>query len=512
MTATFTEKEEKMKLLTTTTTLLSLAWIFGYGTATAQEYHVSTVQEIQTALDASQNDPANDTILVEPKTYSLGRPLTYTSDEGMGSLTIKSADPGRQVILDAQRCCPILQIDTDHNHNYTGDEGVTIRLENISFHNGANDSGLYVKAGGASVFLKSLQFEGNSTEHSGGGAILDLAAGDVRVEQTIFRNNNAKYDGGGLYVSTDGKVILSASTFQNNSCERIGGGAYVANVNTSKEMTISHNLFSGNRAFNSGNFFAGGGGLFSFKKYGRATVNANRFLDNMAYSQFNTSWGGGAYFDRNALVTNNIFSDNTADNGGGALCYVYDLDDIVSFVNNTFLKNSGRNSGGGLQATLHSDDSLVEIGNNIFYNNYAPPLYQGDDLYVDADHNNNSTGGKVDLMHNIFETHTDFDTALSEDLFITQADHYVHSDNITGDPLLKSNGYLRRGSPAINAGICGKWVEYPGMRFYHRIAPVDDIDGDRRPGYGVVMGCDIGADEYKKFPWPMFLPALITPK
>jgi len=32
---------------------------------------------------------------------------------------------------------------------------------------------------------------------------------------------------------------------------------------------------------------------------------------------------------------------------------------------------------------------------------------------------------------------------------------------------------------------------------YIRIAPYDDIDGDRRPGFGELTGCDIGANELR---------------
>jgi len=82
---------------------------------------------------------------------------------------------------------------------------------------------------------------------------------------------------------------------------------------------------------------------------------------------------------------------------------------------------------------------------------------------------------------------------------------YHSTHEVHGDPLLDSRFHLRQGSPEINAGICGYWDQSG----YHRIAPDDDIDGDKRPGLGTYIGCDIGADEYKAFPWPMFLPAII---
>ena len=88
---------------------------------------------------------------------------------------------------------------------------------------------------------------------------------------------------------------------------------------------------------------------------------------------------------------------------------------------------------------------------------------------------------------------------------------YNSSHEVHGDPLLNSTYHLKKGSPAIDAGICGAWINNGGNLTYERIAPYDDIDGDKRPGFGKVSGCDIGADEFKPFSWPMFLPAIVRP-
>ena len=86
---------------------------------------------------------------------------------------------------------------------------------------------------------------------------------------------------------------------------------------------------------------------------------------------------------------------------------------------------------------------------------------------------------------------------------------FTSNDEVHGDPLLNSTYHLQKGSPAIDAGICGEWINIWGHYYYDRIAPVDDIDGDKRPGDWTLVGCDIGADEFKPFPWPMFLPAIV---
>ena len=81
---------------------------------------------------------------------------------------------------------------------------------------------------------------------------------------------------------------------------------------------------------------------------------------------------------------------------------------------------------------------------------------------------------------------------------------WASTHEVYGDPRLDTSGHLHNGSPAIDAGICG----FKGIT-YHRIAPYEDMDGDKRPGYGKLLGCDIGADEFHAFPWPAFLPAIL---
>ncbi len=82
---------------------------------------------------------------------------------------------------------------------------------------------------------------------------------------------------------------------------------------------------------------------------------------------------------------------------------------------------------------------------------------------------------------------------------------YNSTHEIDGDPALNSTYHLTSGSVAKNAGLCG-YLTGSGPYQYHRIAPYDDIDGDKRPGWGKLTGCDIGADEYR-FPWVLFGPA-----
>lgn len=82
--------------------------------------------------------------------------------------------------------------------------------------------------------------------------------------------------------------------------------------------------------------------------------------------------------------------------------------------------------------------------------------------------------------------------------------YIAKGSNLNVNPLLNANYHLTGASPAKDKGICGLTL----LGHYSRIAPYDDIDGDLRPGYGIISGYDIGTDEYR-FPWIMFNPAFM---
>ncbi len=103
------------------------------------------------------------------------------------------------------------------------------------------------------------------------------------------------------------------------------------------------------------------------------------------------------------------------------------------------------------------------------------------------------------------------DYCILDNFDIAGSPTYHSSHEIHGDPLLNATSHLQKGSAAIDTGICGEWTNNGSFYLYKRIAPYDDIDGDNRPGFGKIFGCDIGADEFKPFPWPMFLPAIVRP-
>jgi hypothetical protein len=66
-----------------------------------------------------------------------------------------------------------------------------------------------------------------------------------------------------------------------------------------------------------------------------------------------------------------------------------------------------------------------------------------------------------------------------------------NGNNLSVNPALDSRYRLADASPVIDKAQCG----YMLLNVYQRVAPFDDIDGEKRPGDGVLSGCDMGADE-----------------
>ncbi len=154
------------------------------------------------------------------------------------------------------------------------------------------------------------------------------------------------------------------------------------------------------------------------------------------------------------------------------------------------------NHGGALHAAAgeHGEVHITMI-NSILKGNHAvllaPDLSLGQGMYND---NNGTVSFSAD--HCILGEYSIFEGTPT----------YSSINEVNGDPRLNPTYHLTSGSPAKDAGICGYLTGGGPIYQYHRVAPYDDIDGDARPGWGKLMGCDVGADEYR-FPWILFNPA-----
>ena len=482
----------------------------------AAEFTVTTVTELRNALTTASSNGEDDIITVATGTYNVTSVLYYSPQDGDGILKIVAQNFRALPLLDGSSSSGrimVLRNNTDQNN--PNDSGADIIVEGMVFRNGSH-GGLSIFTQMAGIQMSKCLFMNNQGDYSGAGASLRSDTGLISIRKNTFLNNSGTLYGGGLYgVTKSGTVHVTENHFSGNMAMYGGGvGSIVMN---SGSLVLINNTFRDNTALSTGIQIALGGAIWGRALQGSCRLSGNLIIDNMAFNR--NIWGGGSrgggtYLNsKKAIIENNFFVNNRALMGGGLQGKLASSATTWKLTNNTLWRNHATDPGGGGGAGINifNDDANITITNNIIRDNSSGGP-TGDDLWIGTDMDGNGTASTVNLKYNLLGPHSDFASGHSDDLYITNTDHYHHHDNGTDDPRLRDNGHLPSGSPAINRGICGMWIIDPvhGNRFYYRIAPQTDRDGDPRPGNGATGGCDIGADEYH-FPWPMFLPAIVRP-
>ncbi|HKX13449.1 MAG TPA: hypothetical protein VJP40_09875, partial [bacterium] len=182
--------------------------------------------DLASALDASENNGQNDSILVEAGDYDASAGFFYIGGDN-SSLEI-FGEGASETVLNGNGTNPVLSLDT------TGaalDSSVDLIVTGIRFQNGTSSTGgggLAVLSNDASLRVENCEFFDNQTDVSGGGSSSDIG-------------------GGGLAFSSlgQGSVVLVNSSFTNNSSpQSAGAGALlVANVGN---IAMVGNTFVGN--------------------------------------------------------------------------------------------------------------------------------------------------------------------------------------------------------------------------------------------------------------------------
>ncbi|MCS6909984.1 MAG: right-handed parallel beta-helix repeat-containing protein, partial [Anaerolineales bacterium] len=325
-------------------------------------------------------------------TITLGSTLP-TIVSGQGALTIDGT--GQNVTISGKNSVQVMVVNA----------GANLTLRNLTIANGNAGSGSGIWNNGTLTVTNST-FSGNSATAWGGGI---LNKGTLMVTSSTFSENSASFGGsiyndggtltvtnstfsgngagfgGGIYNARSGTLTVTGSTFSDNR-GRSGGGIYNASTLTVTSSTFSKNIvLSGGGIMNFGTLtvtnstfsenVADGGGIFNtdigtlvvlnstfkanfFRKNGGGiwnmgrldVVNSTFFRNEPVDYHFPNSLGGGIFNDHNGTltVTNNTFSENRANVGGG----IYIVDGSKATLWNTIVANS--TSGGDCVGTLHS--------------------------------------------------------------------------------------------------------------------------------------------------------------
>lgn len=282
---------------------------------------VSPGQSIQAAINGAS---PGDTVQVNPGTYTESLTLSKTVNlvGTNAATTFIQAVAGQRVITVS---APL----TNAAAFMIAD--LTIQGGDVTSGVGCPQNcggGMLVLTGTASPLLQNLVVR-NNTARLGGGV---FAGANLTVTGSVFTNNVATFEGGGLHMANSApgpeyRLVLSNSQFISNTAQNDGGGAFVFGT-----AIVSNSWFERNRNFV---YPARGAGLLT-----RYLVMTNTSF----YSNTGHTGGGGAYSTLGAHVTGGVFQNNFAGGVGGGLAAVGGL----SLTGTQFISNTSQEGGGGL--------------------------------------------------------------------------------------------------------------------------------------------------------------------
>ncbi len=373
------------------------------------------------------------------------------------------------------------------------------------------------------VINKALTVDGNGSTISGADAarIFQLNANNINITNTTFTNghantssqqfadwggaiysngaynshvisdckfyNNTAYNGGAIYLSSDGSDIIGCE-FEDNNATASGGAVFLYGLNDAiSDSTFKFNMadelggavacYSGQQAAeitNSvfiGNAALKNGGAVSMQKAAGKITDSN-FTGNTAYNGGAVYWGanggsitggefienkafgdlGGAIFaEGTGLTLTSTFTENYADNGG-AIAVFKD----ATITESTFTNNTAKNYGGAIYV---NSSAKLDITKSAMKNNSATV---GSSIY------SNGTIGSTIVNATILDNKTLNDTGLG-DLYVLNATLTDDMGNSIYDPNFRFtvNGVEIEDAPLYHDGTglytLGYAVEKAGL-------------------------------------------------
>lgn len=190
--------------------------------------------------------------------------------------------------------------------------------------------------------------------YNGIGAGIYSSYSALQLYHSQIYKNHATISGGGLNIAGNdvSLAIIAGNEIYQNISDGVGGGFFLSHI-----AIFSDNLVHRNQAVNgAGGALAGGVGV------GEMSLSNNTFTNNATIGS--TGKGGGLYLDAcYAHIVNNLFVNNTANNGGAL---IITNGSAPLLLNNSISKNFTQNIS-SISLGFGSDPTFK---NTIFYDNY----------------------------------------------------------------------------------------------------------------------------------------------
>lgn len=182
-----------------------------------------------------------------------------------------------------------------------------------------------------------------------GGVILAAGLNLTLKNNTISKNGSVATGGASTIIMTDGcTAIIEGNRIYENVCDYVSSlSCYITKLDLNRNYICNNHTISGYDGTGEACFGGQGGGGVRISNMGDTTHALK------------------------CTVTNNIFANNYAGLGGGALYIYYAETDVV---NNHFVNNRGEMGGGIFVGNGASSIIPVNIKNNLFYNNCGSAL------------------------------------------------------------------------------------------------------------------------------------------
>ncbi|MCL2512077.1 MAG: T9SS type A sorting domain-containing protein [Bacteroidales bacterium] len=318
---------------------------------------------IQAAVNAASN---GDIIKVAKGTYSEAVQISQKKVQLLGGFAgggdFNSANPqANPTIIAGTSAAPCIWIDIDMMISGS------LTINGFTIRNGQRGIEL---SGGWSDFLDNITIENNIIENNGetgtsqrGGGI-GLEGKNVTIKNNIIRNN--KSDRGAAIGGTSTSLVdflIADNRIENNT----GYGDHAGGVIINGTGTITRNIFDGNVTAVSDPSY-GWGGAITIVNYDTTkliTLSHNIWRNNYAPDR-----GGAVFVDEAAKVRmeHELFYNNTTRKSGSAI-YVdadYDYNQSVLYMKNCTVSDNLTDSG---EAAMFVQGSIAHIENSIFWNN-----------------------------------------------------------------------------------------------------------------------------------------------
>lgn len=400
--------------------------------ASGANFCASGSVQLQTYLNTAASNSQNDVIKVVQGTYfgsfymdsSNGDNISiqggYTS--GCSSRTV---DPDNTTLNAIGTGSRVLRIS---NINSTGGD---ITVEGFTIINGTAAETDY-NGKGAGLYLLSYATSGTKS-------------GNIAVTKNIIRDNDAVYQGGGVYAESRsvtstgsaGTITISYNTIQDNTASgesyASGGGIFAesySNPDKSSHVSILSNQIIGNSSTYGGGVYAysyggggsgditvqdnnvqdntaaggNGGGIYAGSHSteeaadsGKVTVRGNTVKGNAASGGNNLGKGGGVYAysgcansgnGGDVILKGNTIKENHGRNGGGVYGETTSYSGIggdLRFESNMMCGNTSGRDGAGLRLLAGTNSNtagdMIFI-NNIIAGNRTAENYSGGGMWV----------------------------------------------------------------------------------------------------------------------------------